>query len=338
MAQVEGLDKQLRERVRDRSRELARAVATLGRAWQELDAGTIVSDRWVIERPLGAGGMGVVYQALDRKTNQRVALKMLRIAPDVPSVRRFLSEAEIAAELSHPGIARTFHIDVSEDGRPFQVQELVQGVALDVEIKRRRRLPTVQCARIGENLAAALACAHATAVVHRDVKPSNLMLTTAAPGLKLLDFGVSKLRDVIESSDHTSTMVGTPAFMAPEQVSAPGDVGPAADVYAVGVTLFLLVCGRLPFAVGSASLFRSHVASDLEDGASLSVERLTSLVMACLAKDPVDRPRAGDLERALTLWCESVKVPALHELNQRRRAEADALTLEEESGVSEEIA
>jgi serine/threonine protein kinase len=190
--------------------------------------GAVVGGRYVVERRLGAGGMGAVYAARDREHGERVALKVIqaRSAHELDALRRFVDEARAAAHLSHPGIVRVLALELGDEGQMFQVQELVDGVTLEERL-RHGALPLAMAARLGAAVADALADAHARGVVHRDVKPSNLMLTRAAPGVKLLDFGVARLGDEGVTAD--GDVVGTPAYMAPEQRAA-GEVGPAADV------------------------------------------------------------------------------------------------------------
>jgi serine/threonine protein kinase len=231
--------------------------------------------------------MGTVYRAHDRLLGRAVAVKVISRGGDPMSLQRFLREVEVMAEIDHPAVVRSFHVDVSEDGHLFQAQELVDGEALDRVQSRRRVLPPEHVASIGSVLAEALAAAHALGVVHRDVKPSNVILTGAAPGLKLLDFGISKLR-AHGDAPHTRTgaVVGTPAFMAPEQTAEPESASEAVDVYALGVTLLLLLTGRLlvPGALASTFLSDAGVSGPLADA-----------VRQCLGGDPRSRPSADQL-------------------------------------------
>jgi serine/threonine-protein kinase len=268
------LDRQLREKRVDRSRELARAVeaAFVASSRGELEAGATLADRFVIDRPIGRGGMGTVYRASDRVLGRTVAVKILSFAPDATALRRFLREVEVMADIAHPGIVRALSVDVASDGRLFQVHELVDGESLDQLLRRDASMAPAHVAAVGAAIAEALATAHARGVVHRDVKPANVMLTRNAPGVKLLDFGISKLLSAGAAEvTREGRIVGTPAFMAPEQRSADSETREAADVYALGATLrALLAHARDPAGA-----------------------RLDELVTACLANVPDDRPTAA---------------------------------------------
>jgi serine/threonine-protein kinase len=296
------LDRHLRERLIDRARELALAVTRLGpaSAADELPPGTQLHGRFVVERLLGRGGMGTVYRCRDNLLDRAVALKVIAVAKDTEALQRFLREVEAMAELDHPAIARCLHVDVSEEGRLFQVHELVRGEALDSVQRRLGRLDAAHVARIGEVLAQALAAAHERGVVHRDVKPSNVILTAAAPGLRLLDFGVSKLRGVAGDDDTCSgAIVGTPAFMAPEQRELSKEAREPADVYALGATLGLLLTGE-----------RVH------PGGRRLPDPLGAVVDACLAERPEARPTAGALRDRLRDAGGELCAPDLAELNR----------------------
>src|SRR5579859_3430148 len=195
--EVEALNVQLQERVQERTRELAIALRRLSRQQPvraPLEPGHVLGGRVRLERVLGEGGMGTVYLGEDLLTGTRVATKVLRDdhESDPSFLRRFVGEAAAAAAISHPGVIRTLHIDVTPDGRIFQMMEYVEGTDL-ASRRARGPMPPGAVARIGAEIARALAAAHAVGVVHRDVKPGNVLLCTAAPGVRVLDFGVSKI-------------------------------------------------------------------------------------------------------------------------------------------------
>jgi serine/threonine-protein kinase len=304
---IEALNRQLAGQVQARSAELAAALGRLAVAEHGEDTlrpGAVIDDRFEIAHLLGVGGMGVVYAAFDRIARGAVAVKIVheRIA-GVDAAQRFLQEASAAASLSHPAIVRVLHVDVTGDGRLYQVQELVDGRTLDAWTDLDRTLPAPVVARLGAALADALAAAHAAGVVHRDVKPQNVMLTREPPGCRLLDFGLAKLRRSMTSSSLTEagTVIGTPQFLAPEQISAPATVADPADVYALGVVLYLAAAGRFPFDAAAPLEWlhaHTHVAprplGDAVPGA------LAAAIMRCLAKSPADRPTARELAAALT--------------------------------------
>src|SRR5262249_21782878 len=150
--------------------------------------GTVLGDRFEVDQWIGAGGMGVVYSGLDRVTRARVAIKVIRPSKliELDSMRRFLGEASVVAAITHPAVVRMIHVDISEDGLLYQAQEFVEGATLEEHLSAGT-WPQAEAARLGEVLCDALAAAHDHGVVHRDVKPGNVMLIDQSPGLKLLD-------------------------------------------------------------------------------------------------------------------------------------------------------
>lgn len=327
--EVTELNTQLNHKVRERSRELTMALARLAADHEGLPEGTVLGDRVQIERPIGQGGMGAVYRARDLATGKTVAVKVVQAgsANELDDLYRFLREAQALASLTHPAIVRSVHVDVADDGRLFQVMELVHGESLQSHIDREERLSSLHVARLGSVLAHGLAAAHAAGIVHRDVKPANVMLTPAAPGLKLLDFGISKLRDARHQAGATQgAVIGTLEFLSPEQVESPGQVTDRADVYQLGLVLYLCLTGRLPYDVKSArSWLVAHTLHPPEDLARLVPDvhpDVARLVMACLAKTPGDRPAAAAVARALAAVADAAGVPALEDLGLCARAES----------------
>ena len=308
--EVERLNAELRQQVQERSDELVRVLARVSRELGDegpLAEGTRLGGRFVIDDVLGTGGMGAVYRALDTATGERVALKVIATTAvgELESVYRFLREAHASARVAHPAIVHARHVDVSE-GRLFLVFELVDGVALDRLLREGRALPSGAVARFGAQLADALAAAHAAGVVHRDVKPGNVMVTRGRAGVRLLDFGISKLQDLAPSEaerTRTHAVLGTPAYMAPEQVTASSAVTDRCDVYAVGTILFELLAGRRPFVADTAmALAAMRVLGDapsLRELAPQVPDALAALVQRCLARAPADRPSAAALAHAL---------------------------------------
>lgn len=210
---------------------------------------------------IGLGGMATVYRARDRRLGRDVAVKLihahLRENPEVAV--RFVSEARAVARLRHPNVVEVF--DVSDENEPerYLVVELVRGTTLRALISRHKKLPAELVAAIGLEVAAALSHAHQQGIVHRDVKPENVLIELIAPSsspspatdrmqrprVKLTDFGIAKLLDA-QGVTSTGQVLGSPAHMAPEQIEGT-DVGPRADVFALGVMLYECMVGRLPF-------------------------------------------------------------------------------------------
>ncbi len=336
---------QLQAQVVERSHELSQALQRIAIQRAEeyaLATGTVLGDRFVIEELLGEGGMGAVYRALDRSSGARVAIKVIRATATrrLDALRRFIREAGAAATLTHPAVVRMIHVDVSDGGLMYQVQELVDGDTLAQRMARK--WAPAEAARLAAVLADALAAAHARGIVHRDVKPDNIMLTAKAPGLKLLDFGIAKLYDAVTGAEDTThgggLIIGTPAYMAPEQVSG-GEVGDRADVYAVGLILFRLLAVRGPFDVPSPHEMRMRramapaptVDAALPDSSPQEMmmrrvmepapdvrtidaalpEPLALLIARALETKPSRRPTAAELALALDAFADAAGAPPL---------------------------
>jgi serine/threonine-protein kinase len=334
-AEVEQLNAQLQAQVRARSSELSLALARLAQQRHHGDAvlrGTLLGGRFLVGDLIGEGGMGAVYEGVDQLTRARVAIKVVQATSTrtLDALRRFAREAGAAAAITHPAVVRMIDIDISDDGLLFQVQELIDGEPLSRMAKRA--WSPGDAARLGAVLCEALAAAHAVGVVHRDVKPENIMLTSGVPGLKLLDFGVAKLYEAVhghgaDAMTRTGMIVGTPAYMAPEQALGEPGVTDRADVYAVGVILFRLLSERQPFEAESPH--QIMMIRMLEEAPSLRAfqpsapESLALLVDRCLARNPDDRPSAAELARQLAAWADTASAPPLE---SRPRAQRETVT------------
>ena len=270
---------------------------------------------------LAAGGMGVVYRARDRVLQREVALKLIlpERAGDAEARRRFLREAQSAAVLNHPGIAAVYEAGeasvegLGEEPQLYLAEELVEGETLAARV-RRGPLPVADVVRLGIQLGDALGAAHDRGIVHRDVKPSNLMVTPSG-ALKILDFGIAKHgvwssdRPTAEATAETvwrtvpGVLVGTPTYMAPEQIAG-GPLGPPADIYAAGCVLYELLTAQPPFpGADMAEVLRRsltetpHPLEDLRPEIPPGVARV---VARALARDPGQRYSSGsELARAL---------------------------------------
>ncbi len=206
--------------------------------------GQVVGGRYRVERWLGAGGSAAVHEALDVQTGQRVALKVLSVPnADASLISRFRQEVEHARALEHPHIMRVF--EVGQDGeRHYLIVELMEGMDLRRQLQSAR--PSfAECLRWLTHAAVALEHAHGRGVLHRDVKPANLFITKTGV-LKLMDFGLAKSAHVVGTTAH-GAVLGTPEYMAPEQVTGSPEVSPATDLYALGVVAYELFTGQLPF-------------------------------------------------------------------------------------------
>lgn len=268
-----------------------------------------LSDRYEILRELGAGGMATVYLARDLKLQRRVALKVLR--PELAQSlgpERFLREIEIAAQLHHPHIL-ALHDSGESDGFLYYVMPYVEGDSLRVRLEQDGSLPIADAARLLREIADALAFAHKHGVVHRDIKPDNVML--AGRHAVVMDFGIAKAlassqrpehrEDARDPSIRVTTVgmaLGTPTYMAPEQAAADPHVDHRADIYAFGVTAYEMLVGRTPF-IGNTpqEVLAAHVTREPEPIRKFREtipEPFADLVMKCLAKRPEDRWQSAD--------------------------------------------
>jgi serine/threonine-protein kinase len=345
---VEGLNAQLQQRVIDRSRELALTIARVARPARLGSplAGTVLNGRVELLRCIDAGGMGEVFEGFDRVTQSKVAVKTIhgRHLSDVSSLERFVTEARAAAAVRHEGIVRTLDIDVTEEGTLFHVMELLSGETLAVWLDRTPRRPLGILARMGHVVARALAAAHAAGVVHRDVKPANIMLTAEPPGAKLIDFGIAKLTGTAldgASATQAVTILGTPAYMAPEQAVDPISVSSPADVYSLGVVLYEALTNALPHdGTDAASKERVPQASappvELGQRNRAVPPELAGVVMRCLSRAPDGRPTAAEAATELLPFVESTAVmvssPSSVDVHARTEALDDAPTADKEGG------
>src|SRR4051812_9777208 len=207
-----------------------------------MEPGILVGGRFEIERRAGAGGMGVVYRARDRQGGL-VALKVLR-DPSPIAIERFAREASILADLEHPGIVRYVAQGTTPEGEIYIAMEWLDGEDLH-HFLWRQGVGIAESVDVARRIAEALTTAHARGIVHRDIKPSNVFVVGGDLGhLKVLDFGVARLRESDRRATATGATLGTPGYMAPEQVRGERDVDTRADVFSLGCVLFECLTGR----------------------------------------------------------------------------------------------
>jgi serine/threonine protein kinase len=274
--------------------------------------GSVIADRYKLLSLLGEGGMGAVYKAEHVRMGKALALKLLRgdFARDASAVKRFADEAQIVSRLSHPHTIAVF--DFGEIGVAeglYLAMEYVPGKDLASVLRTGGPIPVPRVITIGQQLLGSLAEAHDAGIVHRDVKPGNVMLTQTRSGddfCKVLDFGIAKLRDDNGASNVTSvgTIIGTPSYLAPEQARG-RDVDARADIYAAGCVLFELLTGRPPFvAPNPMAVVNSHLHDPpppLTDFAPEAPGAMAELVRRALAKKPEDRFQTADEMREALL-------------------------------------
>ena len=277
--------------------------------------GQVLAGSYEVTRVLGEGGMGRVYEARHRRlTGKRFAVKFLHqdLARQPEVVTRFQREAEAASGISHPNVVGVHDVNVTNDGQPYIVAELLQGEEFGEYLERAGRLPIADAVRVVRQICRALAAAHATGVVHRDVKPENVFLTGDVSRLetatvKVIDFGISKVSaSGAEALTKTGVVMGTPDYMAPEQ--ARGDrVDSRADVYAVGAILYRALTGKKPFeGLDPMATLTAVLVQEPARPTSLNPDvplALELVVQHAMAKDPADRyPTMDALERELAAF------------------------------------
>jgi eukaryotic-like serine/threonine-protein kinase len=266
-------------------------------------AGLDVLGRYHVEDVLGGGGMALVYRARDEELDRPVAIKLLadNLAADEAFRKRFLREARLAAQLAHPNVVQVY--DSGEaDGRPYIVMEYVEGETLADLLSRQGRLPPAEAVELALQVCSGLEHAHQAGLVHRDIKPQNLLIRGDGT-VKIVDFGIARSARGTRLTE-TGSVLGTAAYLAPEQ-AAGEEVTPAADVYAVGVVLYELLAGRTPRTAESLTQLiltgQEQPIPALRELAPDVPEALEDLIMRCLARIPEYRPpSAGTLAASLS--------------------------------------
>jgi serine/threonine-protein kinase len=273
--------------------------------------GEVLNGKYRLEELLGAGAMGTVYRAVNQLVGRTVAIKLLKAehAENPVFVERFMREARAANLVRHRNVVDVIDIDKDLDGHPFIVQELLSGEDLSRYVARRGgRLPLEEVVDLMCPVIEAVAEAHAKGVVHRDLKPENVFLAKEGKETvpKLLDFGISKVRAPDLRATEVGLTMGTPAYMSPEQVQGARDADPRSDVWALGIMLFELLSGRLPFDADDAPALFVAIATK-EPPALLDIDKrmppnVSKVVSRCLRRLPQDRyPTASELARDLRL-------------------------------------
>jgi serine/threonine protein kinase len=259
----------------------------------------VVADRYAPEERLGRGGMGTVWRARDRLLQRTVALKEIELPASLPDEERvsqkarILREARSAARLSHPNAVTMFDV-IEEEGHSYIVMELVDAETLSEVIERRGPLPPDEVARIGLGILGALEAAHAGGIVHRDVKPSNVMVADGI--VKLADFGIATIKGDPKITQ-TGLILGSPSYMAPEQARSEPAV-PATDLWGLGVTLYRAVEGTGPFERGEAIPTLTAILHD-EPRPPRRAGALEGPIRDLLTKEPDGRPSPAAVRRGL---------------------------------------
>jgi tRNA A-37 threonylcarbamoyl transferase component Bud32 len=262
---------------------------------------------YTIEGEIGRGGMGVVYRARDERLQRRVAIKVLppELAFQQDIRERFTREAQTAARLSHPHIVPIHSVGEGR-GLVYFVMGYVEGESVAARIRRRGQLPVEEARRIMKETADALSAAHSLSVIHRDIKPDNILLEGTRGRVMVTDFGIAKALSSTSGATLTGigVAIGTPAFMSPEQAAGERDIDGRSDLYSLGIVTYQMLTGELPFNAPSvAGILMKQIteaAPDLRRSRPDIPEDLALAVARCLEKDPQNRwPTADALRRAL---------------------------------------
>jgi eukaryotic-like serine/threonine-protein kinase len=272
------------------------------------------AERFVLQERAGAGGMGTVYRAIDTRTDQTVAVKLLQAADHPQAAERFAREAQLLCELRHPGIVEYLVHGMTGDGQPYLAMEWLAGEDLARRLARGA-LSLADSLTLLRRTASALAVAHQRGIVHRDLKPSNLFLRGGeVERVAILDFGIARRREFSHAITGAGGIVGTPAYMAPEQACGERDLTPAVDIFSLGCVLFECLTGDRPFVA-------EHVAAVLalilfSPPPKLRAVRpdlpraVEALLARMLAKKPGERlPDAAALLDALDALDEALSQP-----------------------------
>jgi serine/threonine-protein kinase len=271
---------------------------------EDLEAfvGKVVEGKYRIEALVGRGGMGAVFRAENVRIGKAVALKIMHrgYATGSESEQRFLREARVAGSLGHPNIVEVFDLGHTDDGKPFQVMELLEGQTLAERIRTEGALPEREALDFAEEVLSALEAAHDRGVVHRDLKPENVFLTERGDRTtaKLLDFGVSKsLGEHTQSLTLTGVVVGTPYYLSPEQARGERDVDHRVDIWAMGVLMYEALTGVLPFTAKSYDKLLTKILTQKPALPSRFQPRLTpaveALILRALSPDRRERFRSA---------------------------------------------
>src|SRR5215203_3577259 len=258
---------------------------------------TVLDDRYDVGRPLGSGGMGEVFLARDRVLGRDVALKVLRkqFAGDEEFAERFKREAMSAASLSHPNIVQVYDRGETEEGSSYIAMEYVPGGTLKEKILGDGPLGTREAAALGAQVAAALGAAHDRGMVHRDIKPQNVLLTDRGDA-KVADFGIARAGSSVTIS-RTGSVLGTAGYMSPEQALGKSAT-PKSDLYSLGVVLYEALTGELPYTADNPiAVSMKHVNQPVRSPREIDPtipEGMNALVTRLMAKNPEDRYEDAD--------------------------------------------
>jgi serine/threonine protein kinase/tetratricopeptide (TPR) repeat protein len=292
---------------------------TLETPKEQLPRGTIFANRYEIMEVLGKGGMGKVYKALDKEINEEVALKFLKpeIAEDERIIERFRNELKTARRIAHKNVCKMYHL-AKEEKTPYITMEYVAGVSLKEFIQTQGRLPKDEAVGIAQQIGRGLSEAHELGVVHRDLKPQNIMID-AKGHVKIMDFGIAR-SSMAKGVTQTGMIIGTPDYMSPEQAEG-READQRSDIYSLGIILYEMVTGEVPFEGDSAlSIAIKHKTERAPDPRAINKEiseNLSAVILKCLEKESEQRYQSAEelltelkaIEAGLST---AVTIPARH--------------------------
>lgn len=279
----------------------ARDGAVLIRAQQGTDRliGQVLKGSYRIEEQIGAGGMGTVYRAVQMPLGRKVAVKILlpALQSTQSMIRRFFQEAKLLSQLSHPNVVAIIDFGNTDTGMIFMVMELLEGATLADAVPRGRGLGLAATVALVRQICAGVGAAHHCQLVHRDLKPENIFIAAGSGALetvKILDFGIARALEGQQETrlTHTGMLMGTPGFIAPEQIEATADADARCDLYAIGAILYFMLTGRRPY---HGSTPHSILAQQLQEAPSLDLEPLgenqplAPVVVKAMSREPADR-------------------------------------------------
>src|SRR5713226_1707324 len=275
--------------------------------------GQTLAEKYYIEQLIKRGGMGSVYRGKHVMMDKTVAIKVLRpsLAGDDDVVARFSREAKAASRISHPHAVSVTDFGEAENGVVFLVMEYLDGQTLKEVIRNESQMPLGRAVEIVRQVSGALDAAHKQGVVHRDLKSDNIMLSQTNGGdwAKVLDFGIAKIQQPEGARDHDITapnlVIGTPQYMSPEQCSQSSKIDARSDVYSLGVIVYEMLAGRVPFTGESSTVIMMKQVQDappsILDARTELPASIENVITRALAKQPNDRfQTAGDLAQALS--------------------------------------
>ena len=267
--------------------------------------GAVLNGRWRLVRLLGEGGMGAVYEADGPPGVGKRAIKLLHqeYVKEEQILARFFAEAQATRTLNHPNVSQVLETATAENGTPYLVMELLQGVPVASYVDQGQALPVAQAVHLVHGVLQALAAAHARGIVHRDIKPDNLFLVHDANGsfhTKVLDFGIAKVMDVaggMGQKTRTGVLLGTPGYMSPEQIRDSKGVDARTDLWSVGIILYELLTGFSPFPAANEFARLTSVLTEEIKPIEAVAPQLASwgpFILRSLAKDPARRFQSAD--------------------------------------------